>query len=41
MLKGYLNNKMSAVDVQVWAILATHSLCHHLYLLTSLCNNES
>lgn len=39
--KGYLNNKMSAVNVEVWAVLATHALGHHLHLFAGLCTPQT
>jgi hypothetical protein len=36
---GYLNNKMSAVDMEIWAVLPPHPLCHDLDLFPCLCKN--
>jgi len=37
---GYLNNKMSAVDMEIWAVLPPHPLCHDLDLFPCLCNTK-
>jgi hypothetical protein len=34
--RGYLNNKMSAVDMEIWAVLPPHPLCHDLDLFPCL-----
>jgi hypothetical protein len=31
-----LNNKMSAVDMEIWAVLPPHPLCHDLDLFPCL-----